>query len=112
MAILIKRGFLQGIIEVVKLAIKDLKPDSSATLEQVEVIEKGEVRTFEKWGKSGRVCNAKIKDDTGETQLTLWNEQVDLVNVGDKLKLEDVWVKEWRGELQVSIGKRGKLEKL
>lgn len=75
-----------------------------------EVVEKGEIRTFEKFGKSGKVCNAKIKDDTGTVTLTLWNDDVDKINVGDKIKLTNGWVGEWQGEKQLSAGKFGKLE--
>ncbi len=77
---------------------------------EAEVIEKGDVRTFEKFGKTGRVCNAKIKDDSGEIALTLWNEDIDKVNVGDKIKLTNGYVNEWQGEPQLTTGRMGKLE--
>ena len=34
--------------------------------------EKGDIREFEKFGKTGRVCNAIAKDATGEIKLSLW----------------------------------------
>ncbi|MBI4175567.1 MAG: DNA-binding protein [Candidatus Aenigmarchaeota archaeon] len=94
------------------MKISHLKANSNATLEEVEVIEKGEVREFLKFDKPGRVCNAKIEDDSGDIQLTLWNDEIDTVETGDKLKITDGWVKEWNGQLQVSRGKNGKIEKL
>lgn len=75
-----------------------------------EVVEKEEPRSFEKFGKSGKVCNAKLKDETGEVKLTLWNEEVDMVNVGDKVQITNGYVNEWQGELQLSAGKFGKME--
>jgi replication factor A1 len=74
------------------------------------VTEIGETRTFDKFGKSGQVANAKIKDDSGEVALTLWNDQVDQVKVGDKVNITNGYVREWQGELQLSTGKFGKLE--
>ncbi|MBT4823926.1 hypothetical protein HN695_00995 [Candidatus Woesearchaeota archaeon] len=72
--------------------------------------EKGESREFEKFGKMGKVCNAVLADDTGEVKLTLWNEQADQVNQGDKVKISNGWVGEYQGEKQLSTGKFGKLE--
>lgn len=77
---------------------------------QVEIMKKGDIRTFSKFGKEGRVCNATIKDASGEIQLSLWNEQIDQVNVGDKVKVTNGYVNEWQGEKQLSTGKFGKLE--
>ncbi len=94
------------------MKIKDLKPNQSVTLEKVEVVSAGDVREFAKFGKVGRVCNLKIKDSSGEVDLTLWNDDVDKFEVGDKLKITDGWAKEWNSNLQVSSGKNGKIEKV
>jgi len=93
------------------MKIKDVLAQQNATLENVEVIEKAEERQFEKYGKPGRVCNALIKDDTGELKLTLWNDEIDTVNEGDKISIIDGWVSEWQGTKQISAGRGGKLVK-
>ena len=92
------------------MAIKDLQARQGQVDLTAEVVEKEEPRTFEKFGKAGTVCNAKLKDETGEVKLTLWNEQADLVKVGDKVHIINGWVGEWQGELQLSTGKFGQLE--
>ncbi len=92
------------------MAIKDLQARQGQVDIIVEVTEKGDVREFEKFGKQGRVCNAKIKDATGEMTLTLWNEQIDTVKVGQKVHIINGWVSEWQGEKQLSTGKFGQLE--
>lgn len=92
------------------MAIKDLQARQGQVDLIAEVTEKGDVREFDKFGKKGRVCNAKIKDDTGEMSLTLWNEQIDQVKVGDKVHIINGWVGEWQGEKQLSTGKFGQLE--
>jgi len=56
------------------------------------------------------VCNAKIKDDSGEITLTLWNDEIEKVNVGNKIKIFNGYVNEWQGILQLTVGKFGKLE--
>lgn len=77
---------------------------------EAEVTEKGEARTFQKFGKEGKVCNATLKDDSGTIKLTLWNDEVDAVNVGDKVKITNGYVSEFQGEKQLSAGRFGKLE--
>lgn len=90
--------------------IKDLQAKQGNVEVVAKIVEKGEVREFQKFGKAGRVCNAKIKDDSGSITLTLWNEQVDLVHIGDKVKISNGYVSEWQGELQLGTGRFGKLE--
>ena len=92
------------------MEIKDLKPRQGNIEVVGEVIEKGDIREFEKFGKQGSVCNAKIKDATGEIALTLWNEQIDQVNVGDTVHIINGYVNEWQGEMQLTSGKFGKIE--
>jgi len=94
------------------MKIKEAKINSNATLDKVEVVNKGDVRTFERFGKAGRVCNCVIKDDSGEMELTLWNNEIDTIEVGEKIKITDGWVKEWNNKMQISLGKNGKIEKI
>jgi len=92
------------------MEIKDLKPRQGSVEVVGEVIDKGEVREFEKFGKQGKVCNAKIKDATGEVALTLWNEQIEQINVGDTVHIINGYVREWQGEMQLTSGRFGKIE--
>ena len=92
------------------MPIKDLQPRQGNVEIEAEVTSKGDIREFNKFGKAGRVCNAKIKDSTGEMSLTLWNEQIDQVHLGDKIKITNGYVSEWQGEMQLSTGKFGKME--
>jgi len=77
-----------------------------------KIIEKAEPREFEKFGKKGKVINAKLQDASGAITLTLWNEQADEFNVGDTVKVSNGFVNEWQGEKQLTAGKFGKLEKV
>jgi len=92
------------------MEIKDLQPRQSNVDLAVEVTEKGEERTFQKFGKEGRVATATVKDNTGEVKLTLWNESIDKVNVGDKLQLKNCYVNEFQGDMQLTTGKFGSIE--
>lgn len=91
------------------MEIKDLKPNKSVDVLEVEVVEVGEAKEFTSFKGTGRLANIKAKDNSGEVRITLWNDQIEQVSKGSKIKIENGWVKEYRGELQVSTGKFGKL---
>ncbi|MBS3136860.1 hypothetical protein J4232_00365 [Candidatus Woesearchaeota archaeon] len=92
------------------MQIKDLQPKQGKVDITVDVVEKAAPKEFQKFGNPGKLCNIKIKDETGQTTMTLWNEQVEKINIGDKIKITNGYVNEWQGELQLSTGKFGKLE--
>ncbi|MFH1448152.1 MAG: OB-fold nucleic acid binding domain-containing protein [Candidatus Micrarchaeota archaeon] len=62
-----------------------------------------------KFGKKTRVANATIKDDSGEITLSLWGDDIDGVSIGDKVKIENGWVSEFKGAKQISAGRYGKI---
>jgi len=101
---------IQHIIQGDKMKISELKPRQSSVNVEVEVVELGEVREFQKFGRAGRVATANIKDDSGEIKLTLWNEDIDKVKVGTKIKITNGYVNEFQGEMQLTAGRFGKLE--
>ncbi len=94
------------------MKIKELQPNKTGSIERATVIDKGEIRTFSKFGKEGRVCSCILEDDSGTVTLSLWNEEVDTLSVGDVISLSEGWVKEWNNQLQISTGRSGKITKL
>jgi len=92
------------------MQIKDLEAGQGKVDIIVEIVEVSEPREFEKFGKTGKVANATGKDETGEIKLSLWNEQVDLVSKGIKVKITNGYVSEYQGEKQLTSGKFGQLE--
>jgi len=92
------------------MKIKDVQANQGNIDLTVSVVSKEEPRTFEKFGKKGKVCSVKVKDESGELKLTLWNDDIDTVNVGDTLHLDKGWCSEFKGEKQLSTGKFGKIE--
>tara|TARA_Y100000310_G_scaffold345863_1_gene471734 strand:- start:8506 stop:8955 length:450 start_codon:yes stop_codon:yes gene_type:complete len=92
------------------MEIKDIQANQGNIDIVATVIQKEEERTFEKFGKQGRVCNAVLQDETGQVKLTLWDEDIDKVNQGDKVHIENGWCSEYKGEKQLSSGKFGKVK--
>jgi replication factor A1 len=56
-----------------------------------------------------KVASAIIGDETGTIKMPLWNEQIDKVNVDNMVKVENGYVSSFRGEIQLNVGKFGKL---
>ena len=92
------------------MEVKDKQSGQGKIDVVVEIISVDEPRTFEKFGKSGKVSNAKAKDASGEITMSLWNEQCDLVKPGMKVHIINGWCSEFRGDKQLSTGKFGRLE--
>lgn len=90
--------------------ISDIKPNTGK-IEVVGVVQdKQEPKEFVKFGKTGKLCNATLKDDSGQIKITLWEDQVDKVNEGDRIQITNGWCGEFRGESQLSTGKFGQLD--
>jgi OB-fold nucleic acid binding domain. len=77
---------------------------------ELEVTKKDDERRVKSYYGDHRVCDAVGKDETGQVSLALWNDEIDGVKVGTRIRITNGYVKEWRGELQLSAGKYGKLE--
>jgi len=78
---------------------------------EAKVMEKGNPREVMSRFKDEtyRVADAVVEDETGSIKLTLWNEQIDQVNVNDKIKVENGYVTSFKGEIQLNVGRYGKL---
>ena len=93
------------------MLIKDLQAKQGNVNIELDVVEVAQAREFQKFGKAGRVATASAKDESGASiSLTLWNDDVDKVKAGDKIKLTNGYVNEWQGELQLTTGRMGKME--
>ena len=93
------------------MKIKDLRNGIKRVNVEAKVIEKGAAREVMSRYKDEtyRVANATISDDTGQIKLTLWNEQIEEVNENDSVKIENGYVTSFRGEIQLNVGRYGKL---
>ncbi|MBT7902473.1 hypothetical protein HN587_01325 [Candidatus Woesearchaeota archaeon] len=92
------------------MKIKELEPKQGNVEVQIKIKEMGDIREFEKFGKTGRVANAIAMDETGEIKLSLWNEQIDQIKAGDTVLIKNGYVNEWKGELQLTTGRAGSME--
>lgn len=78
------------------------------------VINIGEIRSFEKGDRKGKYCKMVIADATGEATLTLWDKQIHMIDSekickGSAVFVEGCNVTEFKGNLALSLGSRGKI---
>jgi replication factor A1 len=93
--------------------ISELKANTANASIEAEIVSMEPAReVMGKYGRRLRVANATLKDDSGEIVLSLWNEDADKYAQGDRLKITDGWVSEYKGQLRISAGRSGKIEKL
>ncbi|MCX6770129.1 MAG: OB-fold nucleic acid binding domain-containing protein [Candidatus Micrarchaeota archaeon] len=95
------------------MKISELKAGTGNASIEAEVVSMEEARdVMGKFGKRLRVASATLKDDSGEIVLSLWNDDADKYAQGDKIKITDGWVSEYKGQLRISAGRSGKIEKI
>ena len=94
------------------MSISELNAGQGNVAVEGTITEVGESRTFSKFGKEMTVANAILKDDSGTIKLSLWNEDASKYKEGDKIKIENGYVNEFQGEMQLTAGKFGKMEKV
>jgi len=70
----------------------------------IEVPPKGLIHT--RYGEESYVSNILLTDETGTIRLSLWNNRIGDVAVGDTLKIENAKVAVFQGELQRRISRK------
>jgi replication factor A1 len=62
-----------------------------------------------RWGSQCYVSNVKIADETGSIRLSLWNNRVDKVHVGDEVELMNCYVSRYAGQPQLRLRRKSTL---
>jgi ssDNA-binding replication factor A large subunit len=96
------------------MKVTDLKANNNFDEIVLKIVEKDEPREITSMYRGTvKVCNMVGEDEDGERiQLTLWNKEIEMVDLNDTVKISDGWVKEWDNKLQISTGRNGKIEKI
>jgi replication factor A1 len=95
----------------VSVKIKELRDGMRRVNIRGTVTEKSDTRevTSRFKDQTYRVSTAIMSDETGTIKLTLWNDQIEMVNVNDIIRIENGYVTSFRGEIQLNVGKFGTL---
>lgn len=75
------------------------------------IIDKPESReVMLRTGQKARVADFTIADETGKVKLTLWDDQIDKVDINETVKIENGYINSFRGEIRLNVGRFGKLD--
>ncbi|MCQ5337461.1 MAG: single-stranded DNA-binding protein [Candidatus Methanomethylicia archaeon] len=91
--------------------IEELNPASRGVDLLVKVIEispSKEVTT--KDGKTHNVAEVLVGDETGCVLLSLWDESIEKVKVGQTLSIKNGYVSLFRGSIRLNVGRYGSME--
>lgn len=92
------------------MKISEIKRGMSSISIQAKIVDVSESRAVNtRYGKRN-VADATLEDDSGQINLSLWENQIHSVSVGDTIILSGAFVTEFRDKLQLNIPKSGKLE--
>ena len=91
--------------------IATLRANANATIEAT-ITAISPVRDVTTSRGASQVADATLQDETGTITLTLWGDDTKKYAVGQKVKITDGWVKDFRGKLQVSMGRSGTIKVL
>ena len=95
-------------------AISELKDGMRNVTVEGEIEEKAMARMVRsrRRRETLSVTEAGLVDASGRVLLTLWNEQIRQVAVGDRVRVQNGYTSSYRGILQLNVGRAGKLVKL
>jgi len=98
-------------LETSDLEIKDIDARVRCVNLKAKVVGKSMPRyVFSRYGDALTVSTATISDGTGSIRMSLWNAEIDRVSIGDTVQIDNGRVRTYRGELQVSLGRKGRLQ--
>jgi len=92
------------------MMINELKRGMSGISVEGRIVDISEPRRVNTRYGPRSVADATLEDETGSIKLSLWEEKIESVNIGDRTKIGEAYVTEFRNELQLNIPRSGKLE--
>jgi replication factor A1 len=73
----------------------------------------GEPRTVNlKAGGTNTVADARISDETGSIKLSLWGDDINKIQPGDTVSIENGYINTFKSEDSINVGKFGSLKKI
>ncbi len=59
-----------------------------------------------------RITTVVFEDETGDIDLTLWEEEIDEIEEGAEVHITGAYVREWADDVQLNIGRDGDIERI
>ena len=88
--------------------IRDLRHGMKKVNLEAKVVETQKPKQVHtQFGNEVMMTNATIEDETGRIKLLLWDQQVNLITLGDTIQINNASVSTFKGEKQLRLGKTG-----
>lgn len=92
------------------MKISDIGRGTSGIAIEAKVIDISEPRDVQtRYGKKN-VADATLEDDSGQISLTLWEEKINSISIGDVIRITGAFVTSFRDKLQLNIPRNGNIE--
>jgi len=78
------------------------------TAKVASVAEPRQIQT--KFGGMTTMTEVQLQDDTGTIRLPLWGQQSEGVEEGQTVELEGAFTKEFKGNVELGLGRGGKIK--
>lgn len=91
------------------MKISDLGTDTRNIELIATVISKGDIHEVDTRYGSANICDAVLDDGTGRIKWRLWRGQINMVNVGDIVKVENGFIRTFYGEKVLNLGSDGRI---
>lgn len=92
------------------MKISEVKQGMSNVTVEGKVIDISEPRQVNTRYGPKRVADAVVEDDSGQIKLSLWEDQINSIAIGDSIVVSGAYVTVFRDQTQLNIPKSGKLE--
>ncbi|MFB6208463.1 MAG: hypothetical protein ABEJ69_03870 [Candidatus Nanohaloarchaea archaeon] len=94
-----------------KMTVEELEADSDNVEIDGRIKELPTPRAVSTQYGQKKITTAVFEDDTGEIDLTLWEEEIEEVEEGAEVHIDGAYVREWADDIQLNIGRDGSIEK-
>lgn len=91
------------------MKVNQIRPGMSGINITGKITEIGEKRLVSTRFGDAFVAKAILEDETGRIPLNLWRDQINMVKIGDTIKIENGFSKEFRGQTELNVSSKGKI---
>ena len=93
-----------------KLTVEELSPEHDDVEITGTIKELPQPRAIStKYGQK-KITTVVFEDDTGEIDLTLWEEEIEAIHEGASVKITGAYVREWGNDIQLNISREGEIQ--
>ena len=92
------------------MKIADVRAGMNNVGLEAKVVDKSEVRNVQTKYGPRNVADAILEDETGQISLSLWENNIALVDIGNTVVVTGAYVTQFKDKMQMNIPKNGKLE--